>query len=297
MHAREFDEPSGAHSGGPADQSSPDPRPTLLSFGVDSTSSSLQLDESVDHGLALIVEEITRRSQAGEEIDLEDYGSRYPQWASVLQSLLSPLRALAHFGHAAIPSPSSEPRSASAVLPPTFGDFIVRGEVGRGGMGIVYEAEQVSLGRRVALKILSAAAALDSQSSRRFQVEAQAAACLNHANIIPVYAVGSHDDVPFYAMQFVEGASLAEVVLALRLLRDGTPEPADARVGRLAEPLALDLLADGFGLAGTGPGSVARPPDRRLRPRRRPPGRAGGRGPGPRRTSRGSSIATSSRRT
>ena len=107
--------------------------------------------------------------------------------------------------------------------------------------------------RRVALKILSAAAALDAQSSRRFQVEAQAAACLNHEHIVPVYAVGSHDDVPFYAMQFIEGASLAEIVTALRRLRDGEPAPADAEPGNPAETLALDLLADRFGPAAVGP--------------------------------------------
>src|SRR5919201_1550115 len=87
-----------------------------------------------------------------------------------------------------------------------------RPEVGRGGMGVVYEAEQLSLGRRVALKVLPFAATMDPRQLQRFQNEARAAACLEHEHIVPVYAVGSERGVPFYAMQFVEGVTLAEVI-------------------------------------------------------------------------------------
>jgi eukaryotic-like serine/threonine-protein kinase len=72
----------------------------------------------------------------------------------------------------------------------TLGDFRVGREIGRGGMGVVYEAEQVSLRRRVALKVLPVASAVEPRQLRRFQVEVQAAAYLNHPNIVPVYAVG-----------------------------------------------------------------------------------------------------------
>jgi WD40 repeat protein/serine/threonine protein kinase/tetratricopeptide (TPR) repeat protein len=205
----------------------------------------------VDPALALIVEEITRRFQRGEEVDLDEYARGHPEWAVVLGSLLSPLRVLADFGLTAISAPSSGPPPSPVVLPMALGDFIVRREVGRGGMGIVYEAEQVSLGRRVALKILSTAGALDSQASRRFQVEAQAAAGLDHAHIIPVYAIGSHDDVAFYAMQFIEGASLAEIVVAFRRLRDGGIAPGSAETVSLPVALALDLMPDRFGPGGT----------------------------------------------
>ena len=217
-------------------------------LAADSSSTSLAPSGYVDPALAIIVEEITRRFQSDEEVDLDEYTRSHPEWAAMLHSLLSPLRVLAQLRRTAISAPSSVPLPAAVVLPVTYGDFIVRREVGRGGMGIVYEAEQISLGRRVALKILSAAAALDAQSSRRFQIEAQAVACLNHAHIIPVYAIESHDDVPFYAMQFIEGASLAEIVVALRRLRDGKLASTDAGPGNLAEALALDLLVDRFGL-------------------------------------------------
>ncbi len=247
MHDREFDVPSGTKSGGHDDESATLAGPSPASFVADESSNSLAQSGFVDPALALIVEEITRRTQRGEQVDLHEYARSHPEWASMLHSLLSPLRLLAQFRRAAIEVPSLAPSTDSVLLPVTLGDFKVRREIGRGGMGIVYEAEQVSLGRRVALKILSAAASLDAQSSRRFQVEAQAAACLSHAHIVPVHAFGSHDDVPFYAMQFIEGASLAEIVTALRRSRDGEPIPTDDGPRNLAYALAFDLLADHFG--------------------------------------------------
>src|SRR5215470_1311382 len=85
--------------------------------------------------------------------------------------------------------------------PTELGDFRLLREVGRGGMGIVYEAEQVSLKRRVALKVLPFAATMDSRQLQRFRNEAQAAAGLHHTNIVPVHAVGVERGVHYYAMQ------------------------------------------------------------------------------------------------
>src|SRR6266852_6324884 len=96
-----------------------------------------------------------------------------------------------------------------------FGDFRLVREVGRGGMGIVYEAEQISLGRRVALKVLPFAAALDAKQLLRFKNEAQAAAQLHHPHIVPVYGVGCERGVHYYAMQYIEGHTLAAVVADL----------------------------------------------------------------------------------
>jgi tRNA A-37 threonylcarbamoyl transferase component Bud32 len=105
-----------------------------------------------------------------------------------------------------------------------LGDFRLVREVGRGGMGVVYEAEQLSLRRRVALKVLPFASALDSRQLQRFKNEAAAAAHLRHENIVPVYAVGCERGVHYYAMQFVEGQSLAALVSELR-------QPAEAPPG------------------------------------------------------------------
>jgi eukaryotic-like serine/threonine-protein kinase len=107
------------------------------------------------------------------------------------------------------------------------GDFQLLREVGRGGMGIVYEAEQISLGRRVALKVLPLAATLDPRHLQRFHNEARAAACLHHTNIVPVYAVGSERGVHFYAMQLIDGQTLAAVIQGLRQ-SGGKEAPASA---------------------------------------------------------------------
>ena len=98
---------------------------------------------------------------------------------------------------------------------PTLGDYRIIREVGRGGMGIVYEAEQLSLRRRVALKVLPFASALDPRQLQRFHNEALAAASLHHEHIIPVFAVGSERGVHFYAMQFIDGCTLADVITEL----------------------------------------------------------------------------------
>src|ERR1700730_8292799 len=96
------------------------------------------------------------------------------------------------------------------------GDFQLLNEIGRGGMGVVYEAKQLSLGRRIALKVLPFASALDPRQLQRFKNEAQAAAQLHHTNIVPVYAVGCARGVPYYAMQFIEGQTLATLIQGLR---------------------------------------------------------------------------------
>src|SRR5262249_3060674 len=115
-------------------------------------------------------------------------------------------------------------------------------EVGRGGMGIVYEAEQLSLRRRVALKVLPFAAALDARHLQRFKNEAQAAACLHHSNIVPVYAVGSERGVHYYAMQLIDGHSLAALIAALARQARALPStvgPEAAESGQVSPPEAL----------------------------------------------------------
>ena len=118
-------------------------------------------------------------------------------------------------------------RDPQPALPRTLGDFRIVREVGRGGMGIVYEAEQVSLGRRVALKTLPFAAVLDERQLQRFKNEAQAAALLHHQNIVPVYSVGSDGGVHYFAMQFIDGQTLGALIAQLRhasgLGLDGRP--------------------------------------------------------------------------
>ena len=106
-----------------------------------------------------------------------------------------------------MPSATEEP-----VANRRLGDFEIVREVGRGGMGMVYEARQVSLNRKVALKVLAAGLGLTSTAVARFHREAEAAAKLHHTNIVPVYATGEQDGTHFYAMELIEGTSLDHIL-------------------------------------------------------------------------------------
>jgi serine/threonine protein kinase/tetratricopeptide (TPR) repeat protein len=100
-----------------------------------------------------------------------------------------------------------------------LGDFEIVRELGRGGMGIVYEARQVSLNRKVALKVLSGSLGLTTKAVLRFQREAEAAAKLHHTNIVPIYATGEHDGAHYYAMELIEGPGLDQVIYQMRQMQ------------------------------------------------------------------------------
>lgn len=144
---------------------------------------------------------------------------------------------------------SSSPSTEDGATPPVLrlGDFEIFRELGRGGMGVVYEARQVSLERRVALKVLPFVSSLDAKRLPRFRNEAQAAAQLHHPHIVPVYAVGCERGVHFYAMQFIEGQTLAEVIRALQ--HDGLP------AGNRCAPAEELSASAGASLASATPGS------------------------------------------
>ena len=112
---------------------------------------------------------------------------------------------------------SPPPPPLPLAVPPVrqLGDYQLLRLVGRGGMGIVYEAEQVSLRRRVAVKVLPMSAAWDDHRLQRFQNEAHAAARLHHQNIVPVYTVGCEHGVHYFAMQYLEGQTIAQVITEL----------------------------------------------------------------------------------
>src|SRR5262249_41711501 len=135
-----------------------------------------------------------------------------------------------------------ETDSADATPPSAVGDYRIVREIGRGGMGIVYEAEQVSLGRRVALKGLPSLSARHGTRLARFRREARASARLHHTNIVPVFDVGQDGDIRYYAMQFIHGQSLDSVIDELRRLRgrsqpegSGLGDPGDGEEVRLGD--------------------------------------------------------------
>ncbi|WP_165224414.1 serine/threonine-protein kinase [Aquisphaera insulae] len=205
----------------------------------------------LDPALGDLFEELTERIQAGESVDPEAVAAEHPELAGPIRQLLPSLLSVAMTGRAindaflpGQPGPDGTRR---------FGEFTIDREVGRGGMGVVYEARQSPIGRRVALKVLTPAAALDPQALKRFQLEAQVAGLLRHPGIVPVYAVGTVGGIPYYAMQFIEGRSLAELLSEIRDLPGGPVRADGSGPPKTPGPLASGLLAGSFPQAGREP--------------------------------------------
>jgi serine/threonine protein kinase/Flp pilus assembly protein TadD len=186
--------------------------------------------------LADLVERLSARLQAGEAIDWSAVEREHPAHAAELRRLRPTLEELAALSGAARDATVND-----GPLTGVLGDFRIVGEIGRGAMGVVYEAEQISLGRRVALKVLPFVATLDPRHLARFHNEARAAAGLRHNNIVPVFCVGCERGVHFYAMQFVDGRSLAAVLAELR--RAARRQPAGAAEDGAEQPTTLYAAA------------------------------------------------------
>ena len=135
-------------------------------------------------------------------------------------------------------NPLAEINSDASAFP-TIPDYEIIREVGRGGMGIVYEAQQLSLDRTVALKILPASLFHHPQAIQRFELEAKSAAKLHHSHIVPVFDVGHQEQNSFYTMQFIEGQSLDHVIDSMRTLKDQSPEKQ--RSSALSETAKMGL--------------------------------------------------------
>jgi serine/threonine protein kinase/Flp pilus assembly protein TadD len=228
--------------------------------GAQETGPAAVLSDQAASQVVRILEDYLRDLERGCPPHPDDLVARYPELAEVLPAYLAKLEVL-HQATVGLrgPSPAEEAEPADSASPPSrLGDFLIVREVGRGGMGIVYEAAQISLGRRVALKVLPFATTLDAKQLQRFKNEAQAAAHLHHTHIVPVYAVGSDRGVHYYAMQFIEGQTLAGVIAGLRRqagLAPAAPAPPAGTSGSWPAPASSDLrLPD--------PGG-AREPDRR----------------------------------
>jgi len=138
---------------------------------------------------------------------------------------------------------SRKPAEPAPVAAKQLGDYRIIREIGHGGMGVVYEAEQISLGRHVALKVLPNQTLANDKHKRRFEREARAAARLHHTNIVPVFGVGEHDGLPYYAMQFIQGLGLDEVLNELKRLQGG-------RITAMRQQ--VDQEADGVRPVGAG---------------------------------------------
>jgi eukaryotic-like serine/threonine-protein kinase len=199
--------------------------------------------------LTRLADEFAARYRAGERPSLQEYLDLYPDLAGEIRELFPAMVEMEQGNEDHV-------QVAEQAAPPVrqLGDFRILREVGKGGMGIVYEAEQVSLGRHVALKVLPRTLLLDDKAKRRFEREAKAAAKLHHTNIVPVFGVGEQDGMPYYVMQFIQGLGLDEVLEELKKLPAAQTPTGEFNAGELR-------VSRNIGHAGTvapGPLSAAR---------------------------------------
>lgn len=175
------------------------------------------LTESQQGRLADLLETYLESLEEGKPCDVNLLAANDPDlvqplagYVKSLQFMHAAVQASPILTHSSTDSGGTGPRQEHGAK--QLGDYQLLRELGRGGMGVVYESIQVSLGRHVALKVLPFAAVLDSRQIARFNNEAQAAAQLHHPNIVPVYAVGCERGVHYYSMQYIDGQSLDQVI-------------------------------------------------------------------------------------
>jgi serine/threonine protein kinase/WD40 repeat protein/Flp pilus assembly protein TadD len=208
-----------------------------------------------------LAEEFAERYRRGERPSLTEYTRKYPDLAAEIQEVFPALVVLEQLKPAGEASADTFPSDGRR--PERIGDYRILREIGRGGMGIVYEAEQVSLGRHVALKVLPTFGVSDSNYLERFRREAKAAARLHHTNIVPVFGVGESNGVLYYAMQFIHGEGLDRVLRDVRRMRsepDSALEkdspPSSGRTGSVAH----SLISGRFTMVAPPNGEVAEQP-------------------------------------
>lgn len=176
--------------------------------------------DATESSLDVLVERMSDLVEAGRNDEARSLIDQHPEHVLRLCQLQPAIEALALFNES---DGESADQSFSAIDPTTrrLGDFRIVREIGRGGMGVVYEAEQLSIGRRVALKVLPLAATLSAQQLQRFKNEARTAATLKHPQIVGVLTVGVERGVHYYTMELIEGRSLAEAIAEMRRAESG----------------------------------------------------------------------------
>ena len=211
-------------------------------------------DASVD--VEALAEDFLARLRRGECPQVIEYAERYPALADEILRFFPALNLIERFkpdsndeslGGQELPGLTAAAELPLATFVPKLGDYRIVREVGRGGMGIVYEAVQESLGRQVALKVLPPHTLSEPRRQKRFLREARAAGRLHHTNIVPVYGVGESDGVHYFAMQFINGQGLDKVIEELRSLKvkdvqpGGIQGPVLTGVSKVEEQSALGV--------------------------------------------------------
>ena len=190
------------------------------------------LQDSDSDPLEPLIDEFLERRRRGERPSLAEFAQSHPEHGERLRSLIPAMLAMEEFGleHAL---GSRLPRFDSlAALPRRLGDYLLLRPVGSGGMGVVYEAIQESMGRRVALKTIPSHQPDDATRRERFRREAHAAARLRHPHIVPVYEIGEYDCIHFYTMRFIDGSGLDLILREVeRSRRESSDRGVDAAPG------------------------------------------------------------------
>jgi serine/threonine protein kinase len=202
--------------------------------------------------LDAVVESFLQRYRRGEHPTVTEYVEQYPDLAERIRETFPALAMIEELGSVGGRAAATVPIEVSC---PTMrlGDYRLLRVVGRGGMGVVYEAVQESLGRLVALKVLPSSLAGRPQYLERFQREARAAARLHHTNIVPVFGVGEENGICYYAMQFIRGQGLEVVLEDVKRLRGVKVVQDSAAVAEAipAEGITRSLLTGQFIRAAT----------------------------------------------
>lgn len=162
-----------------------------------------------------LAQEFTRRCRRGEQPSIDEYVAAHPDLADAIEELFPAIVAMEQLK---TPADCSVGKAAAIEKMQRIGEFRLVREIGRGGMGIVFQAEQESLSRFVALKVFPEHAHLSPQRLERFRREAQTAAKLHHTHIVPVYGVGEDSGLSYFVMQYVPGIGVDRVIDELRLL-------------------------------------------------------------------------------
>eukprot|EP00913_Durusdinium_trenchii_P008811 g8277.t1 len=190
-----------------------------------------------------LADEFLERHRRGEFPSIEEYATAHPDLADEIRDLFPTIAELEGFKQRVVQSGEIPASQGSAAIE-RLADFRIIREVGRGGMGIVYEAEQESLGRRVAVKVLPRQTLLKPRQLARFQREARTAARLHHTHIVPVFGVGEDDGHHFIVMQLIPGVGLDEVLRELRRFEsDSSKDPGRVDDERPASHVARSLLS------------------------------------------------------
>jgi len=210
----------------------------------------------------LLADEFASRCRQGESPSVAEYAAKYPQYAGRIEELFPAVAIMEQLRTAEKAKREAAVRRAGFAAPPEhIGDFEVVREIGRGGMGIVYEAKQRSLARRVAVKVLPKHVLLLDKDLKRFQCEAQTAAKLRHTNIVPVFGVGDQDGLHYYVMPLVRGVGLDEIIRELRdggevSAADSPPRPAPGSPARDIRDVVRVLTARKFETTPSAPGET-----------------------------------------